>query len=110
MRLSNNQILEIEELRTKGVKVREIAIRFNINPSTVTYHLNKEKELKRKREWWNKKSKEEKQQIYKKNLPYLRNYQKRRYNSDEKFKEKNKQRSRDYYKRKKKVKNESNIN
>lgn len=102
-KLTNKQIKKIKELFNKGEKVRAIAKIFKVNPSTISYWINDERRKQRLRknyESFKSKSLEERRKIYKKRLPYLRDYQKKRYNSDEKFREKKKSYVKNYYQRK----------
>jgi len=102
MKLTKKQIKKIRTLIKKGVKLREIAMKLKINVTTVSYHANEETRLKRiKQAMDSHKNKplKERQKVYKKRLPYLRSYQKRRYNEDGDFKEKKKKSSRNYYKK-----------
>ncbi len=96
MKLSNNQINEIKERRKKGEKVRDIAKIMNVSPATISYWIDdkrrKKKNLDDMRRFKNK-SLGEKSEIYKKRLPYLRNYQKKKYNEDEQFREEKKLKS-----------------
>ena len=107
MKLTEEQIEEIREMNKGEYSIREIALEFRINPSTVFYHLNKEKILERKKEIWSEKSEEEKLKISKKNLPYIKEYQRRRYREDEVFREKRRKRSNEYYARKSSNKNKN---
>jgi len=101
MKLTNKQKEKIRTLIKEGVKLREIARRLKVNVTTVYYHANEETRKKRIRQVVDShrnKPLEERQKVYKKRLPYLRVYQKRRYNEDENFRGKKQKRSRDYYK------------
>ena len=103
MKLTKNQINKIRELRNQGEKVEDIAKKFNTTKSTVTYWTNDESRLKSNQRDINKFKKltlKERQEIYKKRLPYLTEYQRKRYNGDETFREKKKKRSNEYYHRK----------
>jgi len=100
MKLTKNQIKQIRELRNNGEKVEDIAKKFNTTKSTITYWTNDESRLKSNKrdiEKFRKLTLKERQEIYKKRLPYLTEYQRNRYNGDEMFREKQKRRSNEYY-------------
>ncbi len=108
MKLTNKQINEIVELRNKGDKVKAIAIKFNTTKSTITYWTNEESRLKKNKQSidnFRNKTLKQRQEIYKRRLPYLTNYQRKRYHEDKEFREKELKRSREYYKHKKERKN-----
>ena len=105
--ITDNQKTKIRKLVKEGMKLREIARKLKLNVSTIFYHANEETRKKRIRqqiESFKKKSLEERRIIYKTRLPYLREYQKEKYNTDKDFKEKKQKCSRDYYKWKQKKK------
>ena len=99
MKLTKQQIIEIEKLNKQGIKLREIAKQFGLNVSTISYHLNKEVRLKQIMDYFNKKSLEEKRAIYRKRKDYINNWIKNKYATDEIYREKVKQRSKNWYKR-----------
>jgi len=102
MKLTKLQINEIRRLRKKGIKLREIATKLNLNITTIHYHANEETRKRRIQQAidsFKRKPLKERQKIYKKRLPYLVDYQRRRYNEDEKFRIKGQKRSRDYYRK-----------
>lgn len=88
MNLTNKQIKEIKELRTKGLSTYEIARKFKVAQSTVCYHTDKTRKIRRK---------------YKNRKEYLQNYQrtylKERYKNDPEFRKKMIENSRRYYKK-----------
>ena len=103
MKLTKKQINKIRELRNQGEKVEDIAKEFNTTKSTITYWTNEESRRKSNQRDINKFKKltlKERQEIYKKRLPYLTDYQRKRYNQDGVFREKQKKRSNEYYHRK----------
>lgn len=102
MRLTNNQKELIRKLHKEGISLREIARKLNLNVSTIFYHANEETRKKRIQQvvdTFKRKTLEERRIVYKKRLPYLRAYQKRRYNENGVFKLKQQKRSREYYKK-----------
>jgi len=105
MRITNKQIKEIEKLGKEGKKQSEVANILKINVSTVWYHIDPERKKKKIQEqidYFRSKSLKERQRVYKQKTDYLREYMKKRYKTDEDFRERMKQRSRDYQKRKRK--------
>ncbi len=105
MKLTKNQINKIRELKNNDEKVVDIAKKLKISISTVSYWTNEESRLKQNRrstQRFKSKTLTERRKIYRQRLPYLRDYQYRRYNDDETFREKQKRRSNEYYKRVKK--------
>ncbi len=108
MKLTKNEINEIIELRNKGDKVEDIARKFNTTKSTITYWTNEESRINKNKKSianFRKKTLKQRQEIYKIRLPYLTNYQRRRYNEDKEFREKMKKKSNEYYKNQKEVTN-----
>ena len=106
MKLTKKQIKQIRELRNEGEKVEHIAKKFNVSNYTITYWTNDESRLKANRNHvknFRKKTLKQRQEIYKQRLPYLTNYQNRRYHEDEAFREKKMRCSSEYYKNKKEV-------
>lgn len=89
MKLTIRQIEELRDLRGTGKTQSEIAKFIGISQKSVHYWLLEEKERKEliKKQIKNFMSKplSERQKVYKRRLPYLRNYMKRRYNEDEEF-------------------------
>ncbi|MHA1678348.1 MAG: helix-turn-helix domain-containing protein [Promethearchaeota archaeon] len=100
--ITNKQKKQIKKLYKKGIKLREIARKLNLSVSTISYHTNEEirkKKIQQVVNSFKKKTLEERKKIYKKRLPYLRKYQKRRYNEDMDFRTKKQMASREYYKK-----------
>ena len=89
MKLSKKQINQIRKLRKKGLKLREIAKKFNVAESTLQYHINEtyRKSVKEKaRERMRKLTKKERYEKNKKS--YNPGYYKNKYNNDPKFRKK----------------------
>lgn len=95
MTLSKSQIIEIESLKD-SMKLTELAKKLEVNISTIYYHLNKDKRKEQMKRSWKKKTLDERRIIYKKRLPYLKEYRRKRYKSDESFRHKEKERSKKY--------------
>lgn len=96
------KIKQIKKLREEGETIQAIANTLNISVGTVSYWLYDEKrELlnKERIEKFRNKPLEERQRIYKQRLPYLRNWQKNKYNSDKLFREKKKKDVNEHYKK-----------
>ena len=103
MKLTKKQINKIKELRNEGEKVENIANKFNTTKSTITYWTNDESRRKsnqRDIEKFKKLTLKERQEIYKQRLPYLTDYQFKRYHEDKAFREKKMKCSERYYKEK----------
>lgn len=81
MKLNNNQINKIKELRLNGRTQMSLAIEFNVSLGTIAYHTN---ELSRKRQIEYSKNHfknlptEKKQQIYLKRKDYLIEYRRKK--------------------------------
>ena len=100
--ITDNQKIEIRKLHKEGMKLREIARKLNLNVSTISYHANEETRKKRIQQTvdsFKRKSLEERKKVYKRRLPYLRKYQKRRYKEDIDFRTNKQNKSREYYKK-----------
>lgn len=98
--ITNKQKQKIIELRESGLKIREISEKLGIKFATVHYHLNPEKKKEQARKYWRGLSIQQKKERRARYKDYQIEYQRKKYNSDEDFKEKKKKLSRDYYKRK----------
>ena len=99
--ITTKQIQQIRKLHKEGMKLREISRKLKLNVSTVSYHANEEtrkRRIQQSVDSFRRKTLEERKKVYKKRLPYLREYQKRRYNEDIDFKTKKQNHSRVYYK------------
>ena len=100
--ITTKQKEQIRKLHKEGMKLREIARKLNLNVSTISYHANEETRKRRIQQTvdsFKRKTLEERRKVYKKRLPYLREYQKRRYNEDIDFKTNKQKNSREYYKK-----------
>ena len=105
MRITNEQIKEIEKLGKEGKKQSEIANSLKIKAATVWYHIDPERKkikIDNQIDLFRNKSLKERKIIYKQRRDYMRNYMKTRYWENRSFREKMKQRARDYTKEKKK--------
>jgi predicted transcriptional regulator len=105
MKLTIKQIWEIIELSNSGKKQVDIANALGISKRVVSYWMqdkDKRKEIsKRVYANFKRKSPEEKKEIYKKRLPYIKAWWKKRYAENETFREKEKGKSRKQYEKKK---------
>jgi len=100
--ITKKQKSEIRKLHKEGMKLREIARKLNLNVSTISYHANEETRKRRIQQVvdsFKRKPLEERKKVYKKRLPYLREYQRRKYKEDEDFRTKKQKNSREYYKK-----------
>lgn len=113
---------EIKKLFESGKKVKEISEIFGFSKQSIYYWIDesyRKKAIQRKLDEWNKKNLNERRKVYKKRNKYMRNYQRKRYNEDVDFKEKNLERVRKWrnankekiidYRERRKKKNESAI-
>jgi hypothetical protein len=81
MKLNDKQKKEMQQMFKDGKKVIEIAAKFKVYPSTVTYHIFPEVKQKRIKQIvlnFRNKSTAEKQKIYAKRKEYIKNYQRNR--------------------------------
>ena len=100
MKLSKQQIELIKKLSNEKVSYVEIAKKLNIAPNTVAYWAwSRESRIEYQKNRLKKLSKEKKKEIYKKQYPYRKKYFMDRYNNDEEFRNKVKERARNYQKR-----------
>ena len=99
-KLSLSQIEEIKEIhKTKKIIIKELAEQFNVCTDTIRYHLFENYRIKRAkyyRERYQNLSKEVKKLQYEKKKPYYKEYMKNRYKTNELFREKQKERARNY--------------
>lgn len=85
---------QIKELREAGKTFKDIAYIIGVSPSTVQYHAEKKYEIKAKAraiDWFNKNVKDnpkKKREIYSKRKEYNKTYMRKRYKSDETFRNK----------------------
>ncbi len=107
--MEKETIKRIRELNKKGLSKAEIARKLELSVMVVSYWLlskeERKKLIKKKQNYFKKKSKEERSKVYKKRLPYLRKYQRKRYKTDKEYREMKKRRFREYYKKLKGGKN-----
>ena len=99
--ITTKQINEIRKLHKEGKKPREISKELNLSRETIYYYSNEEtrkKRIQQSVDSFKRKTLEERKKIYKRRLPYLREYQRRRYNEDIDFKTNKQKTSREYYK------------
>ena len=90
-KLNKNQVERIKQLYKEGKTLTEIAKMFKVTKSAIHYHLNPEEKLKRserRRNAYQRLTREEKKEIFEKQREYQREYHRRRYNKDRKFKKK----------------------
>jgi Spy/CpxP family protein refolding chaperone len=91
MKLTKEQINQMNELFKEGKTYVEISKIMNINPSIVNYHLNpdqRNKQIERQRNYYNSLTKEQKHKLYLNKKEYMSNWFKNKYHSDEEFRKK----------------------
>jgi len=100
-KLTQEQLKEIRELSKLGKTQRSIAEIMKVSPQTINYWLlddnGRKKRIKKIYENEKKKPIEERKKIYKKRVEYLKNYQYKRYHSDEEFRKYRIRKSREHY-------------
>jgi hypothetical protein len=87
MKLNNNQINEIKELRNSGITQMSLAIKYEVSIGTIAYHTNEKHRLRQIRYSTNNFKNlptEKKQQIYLKRKDYLIEYKKRKKDENKK--------------------------
>lgn len=102
MKLTNKQIKQMKKLSKEGAKIREIAIKLKVSPSTVCYHVSKgmrEKRIGQAVELFRNKTLEQRRKVYKRRAEYVKNYQRKKYNEDKIYKRKKQNLSREYYRK-----------
>ena len=90
-KVTPQQLLEMKEMRTQGIQVKDIAIKLGISKSAVEYHIYSDKKsnrIKRQIEYFRNLPKEKKEAIYKKRSGYLNQRYKNKYHSDPAFRAK----------------------
>lgn len=100
--MKTKTIKQIRRLYKNGMKLVDISRKLNINVMTVRYYKDEETRKRVIQSSFNsfkKKSLEERQEIYKKRLPYITKYQKTKYQTNKKFRKSEVKRSRDYRKK-----------
>lgn len=104
MKVNAEQKKQINLLREEGLSFRKIAVKLNIPLHLVYYQSisrDKRKKLSQERiKAFRDKPLSYRQKVYKKRLPYIREYLNKRYNEDLKFRNKKKEEVRKrYYKK-----------
>jgi hypothetical protein len=95
MKLSKEQISEIQRLRKEGKQIKDIAKQFKVSENLIGYWSGrKEKVLEWQRNYQKNLSKEKKKSNYNKKKEYFKKYFRERYQNDEVFREKVKARNR----------------
>lgn len=90
-KLNKNQIDEIVKLYSTGKTTVEIAKMFNVSQPNITYWTNpvsRQKRIDHAAKTWMNKTPEEKKAASRKKKDYLRNYMRKRYQTDEVFRKK----------------------
>ena len=96
MKLSKQQITEIKELRSKGETQMNLAIKYNVSLGTIAYHTiekNRLRQIEASKKYFKNLPEEKKKQLYTKRKEYLLSYYKNKYNTDELFRNKVKERN-----------------
>lgn len=100
-RLTYKEIEEINKLHLEGKTNVDLSKMFKVSVETINYHIHpKYNENKRayKRRWYQDLSTEKKRELYLKQKEYQKKYRKERYHSDVYFREKIKEKAREYKK------------
>jgi hypothetical protein len=95
MKLSQQQIQEINDLVKDGIIQVTLVKKFNVSQGTVSYWTNERYRNKRRlkaKEYFNKIPISKKKQIYESRKEYMKNYMRNRYKLDEIFRNKQKER------------------
>jgi predicted DNA-binding protein YlxM (UPF0122 family) len=90
-KLNKDQIAEIVKLYSTGKTTVEIAKMFNVSQPNITYWTNpasRQKRIDHAAKTWMNKTPEEKKLSSRKKKDYLRNYMRKRYQTDETFRKK----------------------
>lgn len=104
-KITKEVIEKMRELKSKGYSYTQISFKLRVNTQTILYHLNEKYREKRK-----KSSRKIMKKRYKKlrgdenRKEYARNYCRKRYKNDVEFREKQKKRCLDYFRKKQKEK------
>lgn len=91
MRLNQEKINKIKELKEKGLSHKKVAEELSISIQTVNYHINpktKEYSINKSKEFYKKLPLEKKRELAEKHRPYQRIYQKNKYHTNELFRNK----------------------
>jgi len=103
MKTTKEEIKLMKELRVEGLTYQAIADKMKIHICVVGYHLNpktKQKTIERAVKRYSGLSKEKKKALAQGRKDYIREYFKKKYNSNEEFREVHKERCRKYYRNK----------
>ena len=99
-KLTKEKVEEIRNMYNNGMTQLEISQSMGVSQRTIGYWLSTdEKRLKFKKhvaKMFKSKPMDEKREIYRRRLPYIREYLKRKYSDNEIFREKEKERARKY--------------
>lgn len=90
MKLNQEQKNEIRKLHEQGIPFRKIAARFGISYSTAHYYSSEEvrkKHIANMVERFRNKSLFARRVFYKKRLPYIRDYIRKKYQTNQEFRE-----------------------
>ena len=90
---------EIIKLKNKGMKIVDIAKKFKVHYSTIHYYLNRDKRLKQIKSYFKKLPLEKKREIYKRKIPYIRDWKRNKYHNDPVFRKKQLDRTKKWRKR-----------
>jgi len=93
MKLTKSEIEEIIFLKNKDTPTKEICEKFKVWKGTIYWHTNplyRERLRKYQRKKYSELTIDQKKKLQEKKRPYQRIYHKNRYNTDEVFKEKQK--------------------
>lgn len=104
MKLNKDKINKILELNEKGIKSIDISKQLKIKFPTVYYHLNRKKRLEQIKKYYSKLSLEEKRRRARKYSEYIKEWQRKKYQTDKDFRERKNLKSKLRYKRVKDVK------
>lgn len=99
MKLTKEQVEEIIQLYEEGMSQVDLAERFGVSQPTINYWINEDgrkTKIKKVIENYNNKSEDEKRRLSRKKSEYMRKYISKRYKSDEEFRSKWLERSRQY--------------
>lgn len=102
-KLTEEQRNKIKELHEEGKSSQKIANEMGLSKPTVYYWIGDREKIKKNNiERYRKKSKEEKKVYYERQKEYQKEYHRNKYNNDPIFREKVKERAREYKRGKKK--------
>jgi len=102
--LTKEQIKKIKQEYSEGnITQKELSKKYNVVQQTINYHVNDKEKEKRKRDVmirYRKLPKTKRREIYESKKEYIARYFKNRYKTDIIFREKHKERVREYNKKK----------